>query len=265
MSAIVQRERPEQVIAGVMAVVVHALFFAMLVLGVSWQQRSPEPAIAELWSALPPLAKPEPDVKPPAPAPEPPPPPKVEAKPEPRPAPRPEPKPEPKPDIALKDKQEKERQRREAAEKEKVDKTRADQKAREDRERAAALEAEKAKEAEKVRLAKEQQDAMRKLQEQQAAAQNALKVEYIGRIRMKIRRFITLPPDVPAGALAEFEVIVLPGGEILGVKLKRASGHAAYDSAVERAILKAQPLPLPQDPTLAREFRELNLQFRPNE
>ena len=106
---------------------------------------------------------------------------------------------------------------------------------------------------------------MRKLQEQQAAAQNALKQEYIGRIRTKIKRFIALPPDVPGGAMAEFEVIVLPGGEILGVKLKRASGHAAYDAAVERAILKAQPLPLPPDPALTREFRELNLQFRPNE
>jgi colicin import membrane protein len=34
---------------------------------------------------------------------------------------------------------------------------------------------------------------------------------------------------------------------------------------VERAILKAQPLPLPPDPAMFKEFRELNLIFRPEQ
>jgi colicin import membrane protein len=34
---------------------------------------------------------------------------------------------------------------------------------------------------------------------------------------------------------------------------------------VERAILRAQPLPLPPDPALFKDFRELNLIFRPKE
>ena len=59
---------------------------------------------------------------------------------------------------------------------------------------------------------------------------------------------------------------MLPGGEVLGAKLKRSSNSVpAYDAAVERAILKAQPLPLPPDPALMRQFRELNLEFRPKE
>jgi colicin import membrane protein len=62
---------------------------------------------------------------------------------------------------------------------------------------------------------------------------------------------------------AEFDVIQLPGGEVLGAKLKRGSGNTAYDNAVERAILKAQPLPKPPDPALFT--RELNLTFRPQE
>ena len=37
-----------------------------------------------------------------------------------------------------------------------------------------------------------------------------------------------------------------------------------YDSAVERAIKKAQPLPLPPDVKLFGNFRELRLTFRPN-
>ena len=60
-------------------------------------------------------------------------------------------------------------------------------------------------------------------------------------------------------------VIVLPGGAVMdgGVKLLKSSGNEAYDSAAERAIYKAQPLPLPQDTELARLFRELRLSVKP--
>ena len=52
---------------------------------------------------------------------------------------------------------------------------------------------------------------------------------------------------------------------VLGAKLKRGSGNAAYDNAVERAISRAQPLPMPPDPALVKEFRELNLKFNAKE
>jgi len=60
-------------------------------------------------------------------------------------------------------------------------------------------------------------------------------------------------------------VVLLPGGEVLSVKLRKSSALALYDSAVERAILKAQPLPLPPDPSMFKHFRELNLIFRPEQ
>ena len=64
----------------------------------------------------------------------------------------------------------------------------------------------------------------------------------------------------------DVDIVVLPGGEVLSAKLKRSSNSSpAYDSAVERAILKAQPLPLPPDPALMKDFRELNLVIRPKE
>ncbi len=74
-----------------------------------------------------------------------------------------------------------------------------------------------------------------------------------------------MPPDVPDDAAAVFLVTVLPGGSVLNPRLQKSSGNAAWDSAVERAILKAQPLPLPQDATLFNRFRELRLTFRPKE
>lgn len=275
-------EEPGRVGAGIAAIAVHLAFLGLLVFGVSWQQRQPEAMVVDLWSNLPPapaVKAPEPEpaprveVKPPPPPPPAPPqvkpPPKAEVKPE----SKPEPKPAPKPDIALeKEKEEKARKAKEEQEKavarkrEEAERAEAKRRENEERTRLAAIEADRvAKEADKVRLAREQQDAMRRLQEQQASAQASMKAEYVGKIRAKIKRYIVLPPDVQGNPQVEFDVVVLPTGDVLGVKMKKGSQHAAYDAAVERAIMRAQPLPVPSDPALFKEFRELNLQFRPNE
>ena len=58
-------------------------------------------------------------------------------------------------------------------------------------------------------------------------------------------------------------MIQLPTGEVLSVRLKKPSGSAAYDAAVERAILKSSPLPKPDKGELFQ--RELILTFRPHE
>ena len=68
---------------------------------------------------------------------------------------------------------------------------------------------------------------------------------------------------VPEDATAVFSVTLLPGGSVLEAKLDKSSGNAAYDSAVENAIRKAVPLPLPPDVQLFREFRELRMTFKP--
>jgi colicin import membrane protein len=60
-------------------------------------------------------------------------------------------------------------------------------------------------------------------------------------------------------------VTLLPGGAVLKAELKKSSGNAAYDDAVERAILKSDPLPLPPDVQLFNRFRELDLVFKPAE
>ncbi len=243
----------EKAISGALALVMHILFFALLVFGVAWQKREAPPMVAELWSDLPaPKAAPVPP--PPKAEPEPPKPqPKAEAKP----VPKVEPKPAPKPDIALRDKKEKalKAKERELAEKKK----------REEQARLEALKEQQAKEAEAIRLAREQDEALRKLAQSQAAEQAKLVDEYKRRIAERIKRFIIEPPSLQGNPEVEFGVIVLPGGEVLEVRTRKASGQALWDNAVERAIRRAQPLPLPPDPALMREFRELNLRFRPKE
>src|SRR5512134_3937822 len=86
---------PGLLASALLAVVVHALFFAFLYFGVSWQPKPQEPLVAELWKELP-AVRPQPakateiPARPPAPPPPPPPPPK------PQPAPPPAAKPAPK-------------------------------------------------------------------------------------------------------------------------------------------------------------------------
>lgn len=257
----------ERALSGAMALVMHLLFLALLVFGVSWQKRPQEAMVVDLWNNLPPVSVPKPEAAP-EPAPEPPAPPKVvakpvpkaELKPEPKPVakavPKAEPKPAVKPDIALQEKKEKERKAQELALAEK-------QKREQEQKRLAVFKEQQAKEAEAQRARREQEDALRKIAQQQATAQQKLIDEYKRRIEEKVRRFIIEPPNLQGNPEVEFDVVLLPGGEVLGAKTRKPSGTAAWDNAVERAILKAQPLPLPPDPALFKDFRELHLKIRP--
>ena len=45
----------------------------------------------------------------------------------------------------------------------------------------------------------------------------------------------------------------------------RSSGNEIFDRSVEYAVYKAAPLPLPEDPTLFDNFREIEFLFNPEE
>jgi colicin import membrane protein len=255
MAATVFETPNEKAISGALALVMHALFFAMLVFSVTWQKHEPAAMVAELWSSLP---APKSEVPPPSPKIEPEPPrpePKVEAKP----VPRVDPKPQPKAEIDLREKKEKERK---AQEQEKSEK-----KKRQEQEKAEAVKAQQAREtAEAKRLAQEQADALKKLAQQQAAVQASEIAKYKQAIAARIRRFIVEPLNLQGNPEVELDIVVLPGGEVLDVRTRKGSGQAIWDNAVERAIRRAQPLPLPPaDSPIFKEFRELNLKFRPKE
>lgn len=281
----------ERRISRALAVAMHVGFILLLVFGVAWQKRQSEPAaVVDLWSSM------TPPRQEPAPQPEPAPAPKAERKPEPkpepkpRPAPKPEVKPDPKPDIALREKLEKQRKAKEQEEIERRKKQELEKKKqalerqREEEEKklkARELAEQKKKEQEKLklekqriaeqaeqkRIAQEKQEIAARLAREQASASAGIISEYERRIRDKIRRNIVEPPNLQGNPQVVFEVRLLPGGEILesSLRLARSSGVPAYDQAVERAILKSSPLPLPPDPTLFNQFRELKLEIRPRE
>ena len=79
----------------------------------------------------------------------------------------------------------------------------------------------------------------------------------------KIRGNTEVPEGVENGTTLEVDLTVLPTGEgMMPVKIVRSSGNALYDQAVVRGIMRSQPLPLPAEPELRREFRVTHLQLK---
>jgi colicin import membrane protein len=222
---------------------VHAILLLVMFLGVRWQVHPADSVTVELWEPPPP---------PPAPvveAPKPPPkiePPKPEVKKpdiivEKAPPPKPKPKPEAKPAPPKDDEFQKRLAREQLAmEQRKID----DERRRVDDERRKTA-------------------AERTAREQAASARNRALADYENRIRNKVRQNWILPQDLQGNPEAVFEVVQLPTGEVISVKLMKASGNPAYDTAVERAILKSSPLPLPASRELFS--RVLKLTFRPRD
>jgi colicin import membrane protein len=239
-------QEPGRFAAGTLALLVHAVFFGLLVFTVNWQSHAPQPIAVELWSNLPPL--PQPRIQPaqrPEPKPEP-----VAEKAEP-----PKPKVEPvKPEIALKDK--------------KADKRREEKKHKAEQEKLKQLALKESQEkAAEVRRQEEQMALMRDMQAREAAAQTRQVNDFKARINAKIRRYLNnqacLPLNNPKAA---YDVTLMPTGQLLlDPKLVKSSGSTQCDAAIERAIRRAEPLPLPPDTALFSQFRELHLEFRPND
>ena len=263
-----ERKAPGRKWAIALAVLVHLIFAGVLVFGVNWQTKEASPVMAELWDSLPasapkPVPKPEPE---PAPQPEP--------KPQPKPIPKPEPKLEqPKPvkaDIELKDKEKEKEKKRKEEDKKKAE---AQKKLKELalKEQHAMLEAEQvalSKQREAAETARQQKEVASTLARQQSSARQREMDGYKSKIRDKIKRhIINQACQGLNNPEAEFVATLLPTGQLLmEPRLKRSSGNAACDQAIERGILRAQPLPLPPaDLGFFSEFRELNLVLRPNE
>lgn len=251
--------------AGLLALAVHAAFFALLYFGFTWQTQAVRSISVELWRSLPEVAEvkaPSPEVvKPIQPEPVAPVKPVVVEKPV-------QPEQLVKPDIVLPEK--KKTPKVEArpleptpAEIKRKEKALAEKKMKE---QALAEQAAAQKAAEQA--AQEARERAEQAARDQAALNarvDAMVDEYKARIIAKIRRNIVKPPNVRDDAEAIFNVTLLPGGGVLSADIGKSSGNAAYDNAVERAILKSDPLPLPPDATLFPRFRKLKMTFRPTE
>jgi len=263
-------------LAGAMALGVHALFVLMLVFSVSWQTHHPAAVMVDLWETLPETPPPTkshrpPPVKEPKPA---------KAAPIPKPVQK-EPPPPKAPDIALE---------RKKAEAERLKKLKAMQVA-EEKARADAAKAIHEKQlAEEKRQAllrqMEEEDLKQRLAadsaanearlarltaERAAASKHQAAVasvvgQYRDQISAKVRGNTRLPDNLKGNPEVRCLVKVLPTGEVQSVRVTQSSGNPAYDDAVVRAIEKSSPLPLPSDRDARAAFvPELSFVHRPKE
>lgn len=245
--------------AGALALLVHAAFLLLLVFGVSWQTEQPEPVMVDLWQTLPdqptPTPIPTPAVQKPKPAPpikEPPPKPVVKDIPSPK-----------APDIAL------EKKKRDAEQIVKKKQAELEEKLllKKEREVAEKLKQREAQILEERALQRrmmEEDLARESRQLKQLAARGAAQrrssevsgivAQYQNEIKAKIRSNTRVPENLKGNPQVKFEIRLLPTGEVIGVKQTQSSGVPAWDDAVERAIQKSSPLPLPTEKDARAKF-----------
>lgn len=249
--------------AGIFSLAVHLLLLLGLMISFNWKAAHPTMQVAEveLWDKLSENSKPK----------------LLEIKPESKPMIKEE-EPEPKPveerqvesehsvDIALENKKKAiEDMRKKQAELERIK-----QESRED------------ELSDKKAVEKKQKDELKRIQEESLAEDHAMKSqqvhaekqvananivgEFTDKIKNKIRAKVNKTVCSEGEPELKFEIGLLPTGELSGhPKLLKSSGIVACDDAVERAIIASEPLPLPNDPDLFSQFRNLKLKFRPNE
>lgn len=266
----------QHVSSGGLALLVHGLLLLGLMVGVSWKNPPHLPIEADIWTELP--APPQLEVPPP-----------LEAPPEVLPEPVQAPAPPDLTQIAL-EKAEKRRADERQAELQRQTEMKLAEEKRVEALRQAELERVETLRIEKERVDKEKREQSRRLIDQDLARQmreeldaessqlrdiqarakvgkqSRLVRDFQERIRAKIKDALVMPKNLKGDAEVVFQVSLLPNGEVLRVVLVRTSGQPLYDGAVERAIFKASPLPLPNEREAAAPFREgLTLKFRPSE
>lgn len=284
----IENDQPNMA-ALLLAAAVHILLVGALFFSVQWRSQAPTAISVEVWRSAPapqpaPVIKAEPAPEPPPP---PPPPPKVEPKPlppkletpvkpdiavkddkkkkeelkKPKEEPKPEPEPKPKPVEVKKDK---------PPEPKKEDVKKPAPEIRPDWNDELQRDLKQAQQQKALHDQRNRADAeLRQIGQAQAelaasARQRGL-ANYIARIAGSIKTHIVLPPGIKGNPEAVFMVTQLPTGDVLegGVKVQKSSGNKALDEAIVRAILKASPLPKPDDPSLFD--RELRIPYRPYE
>lgn len=141
----------------------------------------------------------------------------------------------------------------------------------------AARKAEDARRAEDARKAEEARKAAetaRKAADAKRAEEAAATRERAAREQSEVDKYVVIikqkvernwiKPVQWQGLRCRVRVNLIPGGDVIDVKIVAGSGDALFDSSVEAAVRKASPLPVPSasDPLFDR-FRELEFVFNP--
>ncbi len=117
-------------------------------------------------------------------------------------------------------------------------------------------------------LAEQLASEQKQLKQAEVARQQALKLQgqldqYKSQIIAAISQYWIMPPETSPNIYCQLLIRVAPSGTVLGVTMLRSSGDAVLDRSAKNAVMRASPLPVPKDPAVFDNFRELRLIFRP--
>ena len=127
---------------------------------------------------------------------------------------------------------------------------------------------------EKQKLAQEAKQLAEKLKLQQLAAERAelqrqrmnegIIDRYRARILTAIQQQWIVPKETKPVLQCKFLVQLSSAGVVQQVQLLQSSGSSVLDRSARIALLKASPLPIPENPALNKAFRSIRLAVRPN-
>ena len=275
-------ENNDNLQANLFTLVIHLALFIFMIFSVNWQVKTPYYAEVELWDAIPTKIKPKPLIKRATPK---------AQKPQPSIAEKIE-EAKKDADIQLKKKKAAELKKKKAAE---LKKKKAAELKKIEQLKKKALEEEKLaelqkrlledEEVEKVQKKLLEQDDLERLQEElrnkDLAKETRIAIEgtqdlvagtnsgelekYKALIQQKIYQNVNKQLCGLDPLELIFEIVLMPTGDLIGgAKMIKSSKIESCDQAVERAILQAQPLPMPQDNRLFSQLKKLKLKFQPN-
>ena len=159
-----------------------------------------------------------------------------------------------------------EKKRKEADAKAEAEKKRKEAEAEAEKKRKeteAKAEAKAKAEAEKKRQDEERRarELAEQLEAEEQAARDQSEIDRFTRlIQTQIENAFTNPQR---GLKCTLLVKMVPGGDVVDAKVVRSSGNVLFDRRAEIAVHKASPLPVPDDPRLFQQMREIEFIFDP--
>jgi colicin import membrane protein len=129
-----------------------------------------------------------------------------------------------------------------------------------------AEEEERRQREEAERRQRDQDELQRRLAEEEGARQQAARAtaqqQWMAQIRRHVERHWRRPAGLAQGLACQVRISLLPDGTVSNVTLVRSSGSGLFDRSAEEAVMRASPLPRPDDP--AAFERQLLFTFDPD-
>ena len=163
---------------------------------------------------------------------------------------------------ALEEKRKVEAEQKKKAEAEQKKKAEAEAKRKAELAAKQKAEAERKRKAEAEAAARARAEAELQAQLEAERVQGVLQ-EYMAHVAAKVENNWLRPPGSPGGLKCTVNVKLIPGGDVVSARVVQGSGDPLFDDSAEKAVLRASPLPVPTDPSVAKHFRDFNFVFRP--